>query len=110
MADHQIGSVIIKQRFALAGMVTHVDMVRKAMAKAMDVNRTPVSQIMTKADEIIIMSPDVDMFKGIQKMNEHNIRHLPVIHEGELVGLVTTKDILRVQPDMCRYLIGEKSD
>jgi len=98
MADEHVGSLVIKKGGKLAGVITEQDIVRKAVLKNLNAQNTHVSNIMET--KLITISPSEDIFKALKKMSESNIRHLPVMHKGEMVGFITIKDILKVQPEL----------
>ncbi len=102
MTLKHVGSLLVKDGPGVVGIVTEQDIVRKAVGK----NLSP----MTHVDEImemklVFVSRKQDISNAIIKMRQHNIRHLPVMDEREqFVGFVTSKDILRIQPDLFRIL------
>jgi len=50
-------------------------------------------------------TPDEDIFEALRIMRDYNIRHLPVMHQGKFVGLVTLKDILKIEPDLYEIMV-----
>ncbi len=109
MRDKGIGSVLLKDGEELVGIVTEWDLVRRGMAQSLDADKTPASKVMTAAEELATADPGMDVFKALNMMRERDIRHLPVIDEGKLVGFITLKDILKLQPQLFE-LIAEKYD
>ena len=57
------------------------------------------------ATDIITTTPEEDIFEALRIMRDYNIRHLPVLHQGKFVGLVTMKDILKIEPDLYEILV-----
>lgn len=99
MKENRVGSLLVKDNKKLVGIFTERDMVRKAVA----LNKSPQSvcagDIMVK--DVITISPDRDIFDAIIKMREYDIRHLPVVDRNRaFVGLLTIKDILKIQPSL----------
>lgn len=103
MDRHQIGSVLIKQGPDLLGIVTESDFVRRAVLEGHDLQNTPVSKIMTK--DLVTISPGMDLFDAASLMKDANIRHLPVLDGELLVGFITIKDLLKVQPHLFENLV-----
>lgn len=103
MAKKHIGALIIKKNHKVLGIITEKDMVRKGIAKGKDSVKTKVKEIMnTKVNTI---EPDKDIFDALKVMNDLNIRHLPVVQGKDMVGLLTLKDILKIQPDLFDLLV-----
>lgn len=98
MDRHKIGSVLIKQGPQLLGIVTESDFVRRVVLEGYDAIKTPVSRIMTR--DLITVSPGTDLFDALLMMKDADIRHLPVLDDGRLVGFITAKDILKIQPQL----------
>ena len=98
MDHHNVGSVLIKDGNELVGIVTENDYVRRIVLEGYDPDATRVGQVMTK--DIITVSPGMDISDALLLMKDMDIRHLPVVDEGALMGFITMKDILKVQPDL----------
>ena len=98
MLNNQVGSVIVKENGKLLGLVTEKDLVRKVVAKNLDTKTTPVSKIMTK--KLLTIGPHEDIYDAMYFMSRYDVRRLPVIENKELIGLLTHKDILKIQPDL----------
>jgi CBS domain-containing protein len=105
MRDKKIGSVMLKSDDELVGIVTEFDMVRRGMAAALDVERTPASKVMTPLAEMVVIDPGVDIFDALNLMREHDIRHLPVLDGKKLIGFITLKDILRIEPELFELIV-----
>jgi signal-transduction protein with cAMP-binding, CBS, and nucleotidyltransferase domain len=56
-------------------------------------------------EKLITISPEKDIFEAITVMRDNNIRHLPVMQDGKFYGLVTTKDILKIEPDLFELMV-----
>lgn len=54
---------------------------------------------------IVSVSPGEDVFEALRIVRDENFRHLPVMHNDKCVGLVTSKDILRIEPDLFEILV-----
>jgi signal-transduction protein with cAMP-binding, CBS, and nucleotidyltransferase domain len=54
---------------------------------------------------MVIISPEKDIYDAIIKMRDKDVRRLPVIHDGELIGLLTEKDILKIEPSLFDLLV-----
>lgn len=91
MADRGHGSVAVIEGRDLVGIVTERDVVR-AVADGVDLVNEPVRTRM--ASEPDVFSPDVDVFEAGEFLLESGYRHLPVVEEGTLLGVVSLRDLL----------------
>jgi len=104
MNDNKVGALLITENDKVTGIVTEQDIVRKAVLNGMNSEETKVLEIMET--NLIHISPEKDIFEALEVMKYKNIRHLPVIEENFL-GLVTVKDILKVQPQLFQNLVDQ---
>ncbi|MBN2142614.1 CBS domain-containing protein [Candidatus Woesearchaeota archaeon] len=98
MHEKHVGSLIVVENGKLHGLVTEQDLVRKAMAVEKDPATTRLDEIMNR--ELITISPDKDIYEALTIMRDYNIRHIPVLDKGQMVGFLTIKDILKIQPQL----------
>ncbi|MCH7928064.1 MAG: CBS domain-containing protein, partial [Candidatus Dadabacteria bacterium] len=71
-------------------------MARKVVAKGLDAGEITVKDIMTT--ELVIIEPEKSLYDAMILLNKKKIKHLPVIKNNVVVGIITSMDILRVQP------------
>lgn len=91
---HNIGSLpVCGSDRRLRGMVTDRDIVLRCIASEDDPAQTPVRDIMSRSCTTI--SPDEDCRKAGRLMAEHQVRRLPVVEDGKLVGIVSLCDLAR---------------
>ena len=102
MSEKGVGSVLIKGSELLLGIVTEQDLVRKTLAVGLNAPETPVRAIMEK--KLFTITPDKDIYDALILMKKYDIRHLPVMNGGVLVGYITSKDILKIQPHLFESL------
>lgn len=107
MKKERVGSLIVQQGDALIGILTEADMVRKVAAENVDVSKTKVEFAMTSLNDMTTIDPRKDIFSAIKLMNENDVRRLPVVEGGKLLGLITMKDILKIEPTLFE-IISEK--
>jgi CBS domain-containing protein len=96
MAGEKKGSVLVAGEGLLKeclGIVTTSQIFLKVFARGLDPAMVAVSEIMTPAP-LIVIDLDASTREAAELMQKHNIRRLPVMKEGALVGIVTSKDLL----------------
>ncbi len=98
MLKNKVGSLIIQEGNKLLGMVTEKDFVDKVIARGLNAKEVAIRDIMKI--NVITISPDVDIFEAMTKMNEGGIRRLPVIENGKMIGFLTHRDVLKIQPQL----------
>lgn len=104
MKKHSVGSLIVKNNEKLVGMITYKALVYNVILNEMDINKTKAKEII-KTDYVTI-PPHADIFEAITKMTDLDKRQMPVVTEGgKLVGLLTLKDILKIEPQLFEMLI-----
>lgn len=92
MADKAVGSLLVMDGQAMLGIVTERDYARKVIVKGRSSENTDVSEIMTA--QVLTTSTAATVKSCMELMNEHRIRHLPVIEDGELVGVISIGDLV----------------
>jgi CBS domain-containing protein len=94
MAEHHIGAVVVVEHRRPVGVVTDRDLAL-ALAVGGATPQTPAVQVMTSPAETITVGDGV--FQATQAMRERNMRRMAVVDdEGELIGIVTLDDLLRL--------------
>lgn len=91
MRDSAIGDVIVTNGDEVIGIVTDRDITVRGVAEGMDVNTTPLSQILTR--DVITVTQYDDAVAAADLMRTYGVRRLPVIDEGRLIGLVSIGDL-----------------
>ena len=103
MRREHVGALLVREKNELVGIITEQDIVRKGVAAAGNAGMRSVKEIM--ATNLITIAPGEDIFEALRVMRDENIRHLPVFNQGAFVGLVTMKDILKIEPDLYEILV-----
>ncbi len=98
MRDKEIGSLVVIDAGRPAGIVTERDIVTKVAAEMKAADRTSVRDVMSAP--LIAVHPHQEVAEAAKIMAARRIRRLPVIQEGELVGMLTENDIIRVWPQL----------
>ena len=100
MSEHKIGAIAVLDAGKLAGIFSERDLLTRIVAEGRNPDDTRVESVMTK--DIIVAAPSDDINEALQKMRDCNCRHLPVVHGGNLVGMVSIRDLLQVDDDANR--------
>ncbi|MDZ7302213.1 MAG: CBS domain-containing protein [candidate division KSB1 bacterium] len=93
MAEKNIGALPVVEGGALIGIFTERDYARKLGLQGKQAETTRIEEVMTR--EVITVTPDQSVNDCMALMTEKRIRHLPVLEEGRLVGLVSIGDVVK---------------
>ena len=93
MDDCQIGALPVLEQGRLAGILSERDYTRKVILKDRRSSETRVSEIMTA--EVKTVAPGATAAECLALMSEHHIRHLPVVDNGALVGMLSVMDVVK---------------
>ena len=100
LSRHKIGAlVVVEAEDRLVGIISERDVIRRA---AVDENvfSLPVAEVMTR--KVITGVPQDDLFSVAHTMTERRFRHLPIIDNDRLVGIISIGDVLKAQRDQYR--------
>ena len=92
MAGANSGAVLVVEGETLAGIFTERDVVFRVIARGLDPASTPLQTVMTT--EPITVHPDRTFGHALSLMHENHFRHLPVVADGKLLGIVSARDAL----------------
>jgi len=93
MADRGVGSLLVMEGDELKGIVTERDYARKVIIKGRSSESTPVADIMTT--ELVTASPTQSVNDCMTLMSERRIRHLPVVVDGRVAGMISIGDLVQ---------------
>jgi CBS domain-containing protein len=92
LASENIGAAIVMSGDRLAGIFSERDYTRKVILKGRSSDSTRVEEIMTP--NVVVVNPRTKTRDCMALMTEKNIRHLPVVDEGRVIGMVSIRDIV----------------
>ena len=92
LARENVGAAIVMVGDRLAGIFSERDYTRKVILKGRASDSTRVEEIMTP--NVVVVSPRTRTRECMALMTEKNIRHLPVVDEGRVIGMVSIRDIV----------------
>jgi CBS domain-containing protein len=113
MRDKKIAAVLVMEFDRLVGIITERDMTVRVVAAGLDPDTTPVREIMTANPDTL--APSDTASDAIRMMKSRNYRHLPVVDGGQVVGMVSVRDLYAVYnteleqdlKDRNAYIYGE---
>ncbi|CAH1447075.1 unnamed protein product [Lactuca virosa] len=98
MTQHNVGALVVVkpgEQSSIAGIITERDYLRKIIVQGRSSKSTKVGDIMTEENKLITVTPDTKVLKAMQLMTDNRIRHIPVISEKEMLGMVSIGDVVR---------------
>jgi len=93
MAERDIGALLVMEGDSLEGIFSERDYARKIALHGKSSAETPVSDVMTP--EVLCIGPDHRIENCMALMTEKHIRHLPVLEEGKVVGVISIGDVVK---------------
>ena len=100
MAERKVGAVLVIDEQRLVGIFTERDAVFRVIARGLDSQTTRLADVMTAAPKSV--APDKSFGYALLTMHENGFRHLPVIENGRLIGVVSARDAL--DPDLEEFV------
>jgi CBS domain-containing protein len=107
MDMHDLGAVIVQNKAGKSiGIITERDIVIRVVAKNLKPDTVKAKEIMTTP--LVTIEPEASISDAARRMNRLDIRRLGVIYKGNLVGIISSKDVLGVMPELLE-IIQERS-
>lgn len=94
MAEADISAVMVTEAEKIVGIFTERDYSRKCELKGFSAKETNVRDLMT--EKMLTVTPDTSIDQCMGLMNQYHIRHLPVIEDDKMVGMVSMRDVVDV--------------
>jgi CBS domain-containing protein len=104
MAEKNVAGVLVMEGEKLVGIFTERDYARKIILKGKTSADSKISEVMVS--NLITITPDNDLTDCMQLMTNKNIRHLPVVENGKLIGLISIGDVVRTIIEEQKDVIG----
>ena len=105
LADNNVGALVVMQGTQMVGIFSERDYARRVELKGRLTRDTQIRDVMTA--EFITIKPEQQMDECMQIMTDNRIRHLPVMKDGQLVGMVSIGDVLLVMISEQKQLIEQ---
>ena len=100
MSERNIGALAILDAGKLVGIFSERDLMTRVVVAGLDPEQTSVAAVMTR--DLIVADPHEDVNAALQKMHRLGCRHLPVVDNGKLIGMLSIRDLLKVEGDASR--------
>jgi signal-transduction protein with cAMP-binding, CBS, and nucleotidyltransferase domain len=108
MVDGNVGALLVKIDGRIEGIVTERDYLRRVTLEGRTDKDTPVSEIMTSP--LIVVTPETPVDECMAIMTDRRIRHMPVVEEGEVTGMVSIGDLVKFQSQQQDFKIQYLTD
>ena len=105
MGEKEIGALAVLEGDALVGMLSERDYARKVVLKGKTSRETLVGAIMTVP--VHAVRPDQSVEECMALMTEKRVRHLPVLENGKLIGMISQGDLVKFIIEDQRFIIGQ---
>ncbi|MBP1694550.1 MAG: domain containing rane protein [Chloroflexi bacterium] len=113
MANHNTGAVMVVENGHMVGIFTERDYARKVILMGRCSLDTKIREIMTR--ELLTINPETTLEECMALMTKWHIRHLPVLSEGHLIGIVSMRDVVQAIiskqdetiQDLEKYIMGQ---
>ena len=104
MFEKNVSALLVMENEIPVGIFTERDYARKVILKNKSSKKTLIKEIMT--DELISVTPDFTIENAMQLMTTKFIRHLPVIEENKIVGIISIGDVVKFHIEEQKFIIG----
>src|SRR5919109_3867080 len=91
MKGEDVGSVPVVEEGRLAGILTDRDIVTRAVAERRDPQAVKVDEVASR--DLVTVEPEQDLDEALALMAQHQVRRLPVVEQGQLVGMLAQADV-----------------
>lgn len=105
MARHDIGALLVVDGGRIAGMFSERDYARKVVLRGLSSTTLAVAEVMTR--EVLTVTPHCTVDDCMAIMTDHRVRHLPVLDQHGVVGIVSIGDVVKVMLDEQRFTIQQ---
>ena len=108
MVDAGVGSLLVTADGNITGIFTERDYLRRMTLEERDAKTTPVSEVMSSP--LIVVTPQTAIDECMALMTDRRIRHLPVVDEGSVVGVVSIGDLVKFKSKQQSFEIQYLTD
>ncbi len=96
MSEKRVGAVmVLGADRGLLGIFSERDLMERVVIRGSDPDRISVREVMTR--DVLSAGPDESSVECLKKMQERGCRHLPIIQDGQVLGMLSLRDLMRVE-------------
>jgi CBS domain-containing protein len=92
MAEHDIGLLVVMEGDKLVGVLSERDCARRVLLAKKSAESTPVADVMVR--NVVTIDAEFTFAECLRLMHQHGIRHLPVVEHGQVIAVVSIRDLL----------------
>ena len=93
LAQKDVGALVVTERDTVVGILSERDYARKVILRGESSREIPVAQIMTR--RIVMVTPQTSIESCMELMTARRVRHLPVVDDGRLAGVISIGDVVK---------------
>jgi CBS domain-containing protein len=93
MAERRVGALLVMRGEQLVGIISERDYARKVILQGRSSAQTPVSEIMSAP--VLTVTPDTDVFDCMRMCTDSRVRHLPVMQDNRVMGVISIGDLVK---------------
>jgi CBS domain-containing protein len=105
MAEKNIGALIVFEGERLVGLISERDYARKIVLKNKFSRETAVTEIMSR--DVVTVAPDKNLEECMEVITEHRVRHLPVVEDDRVLGIISIGDVVKGIIDHKEFIIEQ---
>jgi CBS domain-containing protein len=105
LEEKNVGALLVMKGDRLVGIFSERDYARRMILHGRSSRETAVREVMTS--QVFTISPDASSGECMVHMTDRHIRHLPVIEDGRVVGVISIGDVVRAVIDDLRFTVGQ---
>ncbi len=95
MMARNIGALLVEDSGRLVGLITERDLVRTVAKTDCEMDELKVKDIMVKSENLVVAEPEDEVEYVMAVMIQNAIRHIPIVEGGELVGILSIRDVVK---------------
>lgn len=93
MFQRNIGALFVEEGGEIVGLISERDVVRVMSEPEIE---KKVRDIMVPSDKMVVAEPEDDVEYVMAVMNQNNIRHIPIVEKGKIIGIISIRDVVKV--------------
>ncbi|MEM8532778.1 MAG: CBS domain-containing protein [Chloroflexota bacterium] len=105
MAEQKIGALVVVESGKVVGIVSERDFVHKVLSKQTAIQEITVGDVMTP--NIVAIQPEFSVEECMVLMTENHLRHLPVLDNDHVVGVISIRDVVKEVVEEKEFMIGQ---